>query len=165
MERAGDGGATQPLVLIDYAHTPDALEKALQALQPITAQRGGQLWAVVGCGGDRDASKRPLMAAVAEREAHRVVLTSDNPRSEAPQQILMQMAEGLQRRETALIEVDRALAIGMAIAHAHAQDVVLVAGKGHEDYQEIQGVKRPFSDAAHACAALAQWPATLGVTA
>ncbi|MEX1166838.1 MAG: UDP-N-acetylmuramoyl-L-alanyl-D-glutamate--2,6-diaminopimelate ligase, partial [Hydrogenophaga sp.] len=106
MERVGDGGVVQPLVLIDYAHTPDALEKALQALQPITAARDGALWAVIGCGGDRDASKRPLMAAVAEREAQRVVLTSDNPRSEAPQQILADMAAGLQRREAALIEVD-----------------------------------------------------------
>ena len=164
MERVGDGSATQPLVLIDYAHTPDALEKALQALQPITAQRGGQLWAVVGCGGDRDASKRPLMAAVAEREAQRVVLTSDNPRSEAPQQILAHMVEGLQRREASIIEVDRALAIGVAVAQARANDVVLVAGKGHEDYQEILGVKRPFSDAAHAGAALAQWHATSGAT-
>lgn len=165
MERAGNGSASQPLVLIDYAHTPDALEKALQALQPITAQRGGELWAVVGCGGDRDASKRPLMAAVAERDAQRVVLTSDNPRSEAPQQIVLQMAEGLQRRDAAQIEVDRARAIAMAVAQAQANDVVLVAGKGHEDYQEIQGVKRPFSDLAHASAALAEWRSTSGATA
>lgn len=165
MERAGDASESEPLVLIDYAHTPDALEKALQALQPITAERGGELWVVVGCGGDRDTSKRPVMAAMAERGAQRVVLTSDNPRSEDPQHILAQMADGLQQSGAALIEVDRALAIGLAVAQAKVNDVVLIAGKGHEDYQDIQGVKRPFSDAAQARSALARRQSAAGVTA
>ena len=144
----------QPWVLIDYAHTPDALQKALHALQPVAQERGGALWVVVGCGGDRDRSKRPLMAAVAEREARHAVLTSDNPRSEDPQQILMDMRAGLLKPEATRVVVDRAEAIAQAVALAQPQDVVLVAGKGHEDYQEIQGVKRPFSDVAHARAAL-----------
>ena len=155
MERAGRVQPDQPLVLVDYAHTPDALEKALQALQPITAERGGALWVVVGCGGDRDATKRPLMAAVAEQQARRVVLTSDNPRNEEPAQILAQMVQGVRNAGQVLVEVDRAAAIAMAVQSAHARDVVLIAGKGHEDYQDIRGVKTPFSDLAHAAAGLA----------
>ena len=162
MERAGD---SEPLVLIDYAHTPDALEKALQALQPITAERGGELWVVLGCGGDRDATKRPLMAAAAECEAHHVVLTSDNPRSEEPQRILAQMAEGLRHRDRAVVEVERATAIRLAVTRARLNDVVLIAGKGHEDYQEVRGVKHPFSDAAQASAAMAQRHAAKGAAA
>lgn len=140
---AADG---QPLVLVDYAHTPDALDKALKALQPLARQRGGALWVLAGCGGDRDPGKRPLMAAVAEREAKRVVLTSDNPRSEDPLAILAQMRAGLRQSGTVVVEPDRARAIAWAVAQAAPADVVLVAGKGHEDYQEIQGVKHPFSD-------------------
>jgi UDP-N-acetylmuramoyl-L-alanyl-D-glutamate--2,6-diaminopimelate ligase len=155
----------QPLVLVDYAHTPDALEKALQALQPLARQRGGALWAVVGCGGDRDASKRPLMAAVAEREAQHAVLTSDNPRSEDPLLILQQMVAGLTRSAQALVEADRAQAIATAVQRAKPRDVVLIAGKGHEDYQEVMGVKKPFSDLAQASAALAQRVATQGAAA
>ena len=147
---------TGPLVLVDYAHTPDALEKALQALQPLAQQRGGALWCVMGCGGDRDASKRPLMAAVAERDAQHAVLTSDNPRSEDPLRILQQMVAGLSHPEQALVEADRARAIALAVQRADARDVVLIAGKGHEDYQEVLGVKRPFSDLAQARTALAQ---------
>jgi UDP-N-acetylmuramyl-tripeptide synthetase len=154
-----------PLVLVDYAHTPDALEKALQALQPVAKRRGGALWVVVGCGGDRDASKRPLMAAVAEREAAQLVLTSDNPRSEDPLTILQQMQAGLQRAAQARIEPDRAAAIALAVQGAQPADVVLIAGKGHEDQQEIQGLKRPFSDQAHAAAALARRTAPQGVGA
>lgn len=146
----------QPLVLVDYAHTPDALDKALKALQPLARQRGGRLWVLAGCGGDRDPGKRPLMATVAEREAQRVVLTSDNPRSEKPMTILEQMRTGLQRPEAARIEVDRAVAIADAVAQAAANDVLLIAGKGHEDYQEVMGVKTPFSDLEHARAALAR---------
>jgi UDP-N-acetylmuramoyl-L-alanyl-D-glutamate--2,6-diaminopimelate ligase len=156
---------TAPLVLVDYAHTPDALEKALQALQPVAKRRGGALWVVVGCGGDRDASKRPLMAAVAEREAAQLVLTSDNPRSEDPLAILRQMQAGLQRAAQARVEPDRATAIALAVRCAQPADVVLIAGKGHEDYQEIQGVKRPFSDQAHAVAALARRSAHQGAGA
>jgi UDP-N-acetylmuramoyl-L-alanyl-D-glutamate--2,6-diaminopimelate ligase len=155
----------QPLVLVDYAHTPDALEKALEALQPLARQRGGVLWAVVGCGGDRDASKRPLMAAVAERGTQHAVLTSDNPRSEDPLLILQQMVAGLSRPEQALVEADRAQAIARAVQRADARDVVLIAGKGHEDYQEVMGVKKPFSDLAQARAALAQRATAQGVAA
>ena len=155
MEQVEAAAVDQPLVLVDYAHTPDALDKALQALHPLAARRGGALWVVVGCGGDRDAGKRPLMAAVAEREAARVVLTSDNPRSENPVHILGQMIVGLANPGAALVEPDRAAAIAMAVARAQAADVVLIAGKGHEDYQDIQGVKTPFSDLVHARQALA----------
>ncbi len=158
-------GEAAPLVLVDYAHTPDALEKALQALQPVARQRGGALWVVVGCGGDRDVSKRPLMAAVAEREAAQLVLTSDNPRSEDPQAILRQMQAGLQRAAQARTEPDRAAAIALAVQGAQPTDVVLIAGKGHEDYQDIQGVKRPFSDRAHAAAALAHRGTSPGASA
>ena len=147
--------AGQPLVLVDYAHTPDALEKALRALQPLARQRGGALWVLAGCGGDRDPGKRPLMGAVAEREAQHVVLTSDNPRTEDPVSILGQMRAGLQRAEAARIEVDRAKAIADAVAMAAPADVVLIAGKGHEDYQDVMGEKKPFSDVEQARAALA----------
>ena len=155
MEQAEAADADQPLVLVDYAHTPDALEKALQALQPLAARRGGALWVVVGCGGDRDAGKRPLMAAVAEREAAHAVFTSDNPRSEDPIHILGQMAAGLSHPGAARVEPDRAKSIALAVARAQAADVVLIAGKGHEDYQDIQGVKTPFSDLVQARLALA----------
>jgi UDP-N-acetylmuramoyl-L-alanyl-D-glutamate--2,6-diaminopimelate ligase len=155
MEQADAEATDQPLVLVDYAHTPDALEKALQALQPLAAQRGGALWVVVGCGGDRDAGKRPIMAAVAEREATHAVFTSDNPRSEDPVHILGQMVAGLSTPGAVLVEPDRAVAIALAVARAQAADVVLIAGKGHEDYQDAKGVKTPFSDLVHARQALA----------
>jgi UDP-N-acetylmuramoyl-L-alanyl-D-glutamate--2,6-diaminopimelate ligase len=144
------------LVVIDYAHTPDAVAQAVQALLPLVKSRGGELTCVLGCGGDRDAAKRPLMAAAAEQYAQHVVLTSDNPRSEDPQTIVNQMLTGLQNAAKAKVIVDRAQAIAQAVQHAHAHDVVLVAGKGHEDYQEISGVKYPFSDVQHARDALAQ---------
>ena len=144
----------QPLVAVDYAHTPDALEKALAALRPLAEERRGQLWCVFGCGGDRDPGKRPLMGAVVERNADRFVVTSDNPRSEAPEAIIRQIVAGLQDAAAADIEPDRAAAIDFALSHAGAQDVVLIAGKGHEDYQETAGVKRPFSDKTAALAAL-----------
>lgn len=156
MERLGGEAGREPMVLVDYAHTPDALEKALQALQPMVRARQGALWVVVGCGGDRDTSKRPLMAAAAEGGAQQVVLTSDNPRSEDPNAILAQMVAGLSFPERASVEADRATAIAQTVLRAAVNDVVLIAGKGHEDYQDIQGVKRPFSDAAQARAALAR---------
>ena len=140
------GGSGEPLVVIDYAHTPDALEQTLQALRPVAQQRGGQLWAVFGCGGDRDRSKRPLMAAVAERAADRLVLTSDNPRSEVPEDIVQAMLAGLEQAARAEVEIDRARAIALALSQAGATDVVLVAGKGHEQYQEVRGQRLPFSD-------------------
>jgi UDP-N-acetylmuramoyl-L-alanyl-D-glutamate--2,6-diaminopimelate ligase len=152
MERLSMPG--QPMVAVDYAHTPDALDQALQALRPLAQQRGGQLWCVFGCGGDRDAIKRPLMAAVAEKNADMVVVTSDNPRSEKPENIISQILLGLSHNECVQVEADRAAAIAAAIAAAAPADVVLLAGKGHEDYQEVAGVKHAFSDKVQAQAAL-----------
>ena len=148
--------AGQPLVAVDYAHTPDALHQALAALRPMAAQRGGRLWCVFGCGGNRDAGKRPLMGAVAQREADRVIVTSDNPRGEEPRAIIHQILLGTIAGISVRAEEDRAAAIGLAVAEAEAADVVLIAGKGHEDYQETAGRRQPFSDMAHARAALAR---------
>lgn len=146
----------QPLVAVDYAHTPDALTQALAALRPLAQARAGRLWCVFGCGGDRDPLKRPLMAAAAQQGADQVLLTSDNPRSESPTAILAQVAGGMQPAGAPWhTEPDRAQAIAQAIAQAAAADVVLIAGKGHEDYQEVQGQRLPFSDMAHARQALA----------
>lgn len=144
----------KPLVVIDYAHTPDALDKVLGALKPLAQSRAGALCCVFGCGGDRDPAKRPLMARAAARQADQLVLTTDNPRSEAPADILADIAAGLPAHSDARLQADRALAIAQAIASAAPQDVVLIAGKGHEEYQEVQGVKRPFSDRLQAEAAL-----------
>jgi UDP-N-acetylmuramoyl-L-alanyl-D-glutamate--2,6-diaminopimelate ligase len=152
MERLREPG--KPVVAVDYAHTPDALDKALQALRPLAQQRGGKLWCVFGCGGDRDATKRPLMAAVVEKNADRVVVTSDNPRSEKPENIISQILLGLSHNECVQVQADRALAIAETVAAAAPEDVVLLAGKGHEDYQEVAGAKHPFSDKVHAQAAL-----------
>jgi len=154
------GGGDKPLVVIDYAHTPDALEKVLTALRPaVGADRA--LVCVFGCGGDRDPGKRPEMGRVAATLADRVVITSDNPRSEDPTAIAMAVAHGVRaagnRRWT--LEIDRAKAIAAAIANARAGDVVLLAGKGHETYQEVRGERHAFSDAGHADAALAAWSA------
>lgn len=146
--------AGQPLVAVDYAHTPDALEKALQALRPLATERGGRLWCVFGCGGDRDAGKRPLMGAVAQQKADQVLVTSDNPRSESPAAILHQILQGTIAGGSVRAELDRAAAIAQAIAEAAPLDVVLIAGKGHEDTQETAGVRLPFSDMVHAQAAL-----------
>jgi UDP-N-acetylmuramoyl-L-alanyl-D-glutamate--2,6-diaminopimelate ligase len=155
MECLGD--ANTPLVAVDYAHTPDALDHALQALRPMVNARGGKLWCVFGCGGDRDASKRPLMGAIAAKLADQVVVTSDNPRSEKPEAIIAQILLGLPSCKTLVVEPDRAKAIAQSIQCAAAQDVVLLAGKGHEATQEIAGIKNAFSDRAHAAAALQQW--------
>ncbi|MCW7537368.1 bifunctional UDP-N-acetylmuramoyl-L-alanyl-D-glutamate--2,6-diaminopimelate ligase MurE/UDP-N-acetylmuramoyl-tripeptide--D-alanyl-D-alanine ligase MurF [Aquabacterium sp. A7-Y] len=148
------GGASGPLAVIDYAHTPDALEKALQALRPLAEERGGRLWCVFGCGGDRDSTKRPLMGAIAERLADRVVVTSDNPRTEPPEAILAQIVAGMARPAAATVLADRRAAIGHALGQADPADVVLIAGKGHEDYQDIGGRKHHFSDVEEAEAAL-----------
>ncbi len=148
------GGTGVPLVAVDYAHTPDALKQALLALKPLVQQRGGQLWCVFGCGGDRDATKRPLMGEIAQRSSHRVVITSDNPRTEKPLAIIEQIFMGMKSEHGVTILADRASAIAHALAAADARDVVLVAGKGHEGYQDVAGVKHPFSDQAHALAAL-----------
>ncbi|MEX3814362.1 UDP-N-acetylmuramoyl-L-alanyl-D-glutamate--2,6-diaminopimelate ligase [Paraburkholderia sp. BR13439] len=145
----------EPLVVIDYAHTPDALEKTLEALRPIATARGGELVCMFGCGGDRDATKRPLMGAIAERLADNVVVTSDNPRSEDPLAIIEQIAAGMQDASQARRVEDRASAILQAIRGAAREDVIVLAGKGHEATQEIMGKKRAFSDQDHARLALA----------
>jgi len=150
MQRVGE----RPLVVVDYAHTPDALEKVLQALRPVAQERRGKLAVVFGAGGDRDPAKRPLMGAVAARLADVVLVSSDNPRSEDPLAIISQIEKGIEGPHQ--IEADRARAIGKMIAQCAAEDVVLIAGKGHEDYQEIAGRRLPFSDAAVARAALAK---------
>ena len=152
------GGDGRPLVVVDYAHTPDALEKVLLALRPAVAE-GGELVCVFGCGGDRDPGKRPHMGAVAAALADRIVVTSDNPRGEDPAAIANAVVKGIReaghRRWT--IELDRRAAVHGAIAAAKWGDVVLVAGKGHETYQEQNGERKPFSDANEATAALAAW--------
>jgi len=153
MQRIARAGG--PLVVVDYAHTPDALEKVLQALRPLAAARGGALVAVFGAGGERDAAKRPLMGAIAARLADRVVLTSDNPRGEEPGSIIEAIRGGAPRVHR--IEPDRAAAIERAVLEAAASDVVLLAGKGHETYQEVAGRRLPFSDASAARAALERW--------
>ncbi|MBL8471835.1 MAG: UDP-N-acetylmuramoyl-L-alanyl-D-glutamate--2,6-diaminopimelate ligase [Rhodocyclaceae bacterium] len=137
------GGEAEPLVVVDYAHTPDALDKTLQSLRRTASARGGRLVCVFGCGGERDAGKRPLMGEIAARLADRVLITSDNPRSENPLDIIQQIARGAPAAE---ICPDRAAAIRQAIATAAPQDVILLAGKGHEPYQEIAGVRHAFSD-------------------
>ncbi len=149
MERLG--GAGEPLVVVDYAHTPDALENVLLTLRDVAAARGGRLCTVFGCGGDRDKGKRPQMGEVAARLAERVLLTSDNPRSEDPVQIIADIRAGAAQAD---IEPDRALAIRRAITAATDADVVLLAGKGHEAYQESAGVRTPFSDLEQARSAL-----------
>ncbi len=144
-----------PLCVVDYAHTPDALEKALSALRETATHRGGRLVAVFGAGGDRDHGKRPLMGEVAARLADAVVVTSDNPRSEAPQSIIDMILAGCGEAKSLTATADRAEAIEAVVAGAEASDVILVAGKGHEDYQEIQGVKHHFSDVETVAKALA----------
>jgi len=143
----------RPLVIVDYAHTPDAIEKVLAALRPLAAERGGHLAVVFGAGGERDATKRPLMGAAAERGADRVLITSDNPRGEDPLRIIDAIARGMTR--AARREPDRQRAIEAAVLEAAPEDIVLIAGKGHESYQEIAGKREPFSDQAVARAALA----------
>ncbi len=149
---SGDNSVATPLVVVDYAHTPDALERALEALQEVAKARAGRLVVVFGCGGDRDRSKRPMMGEIAERLADRVVLTSDNPRSEDPQSILDAIAQGMTGKPVVI--ADRADAILSAIWQAQSADVILLAGKGHETYQEIKGVRSPFDDREWARAAL-----------
>ncbi|NVK44234.1 MAG: UDP-N-acetylmuramoyl-L-alanyl-D-glutamate--2,6-diaminopimelate ligase [Oceanospirillaceae bacterium] len=151
MECFGGGGL--PLVVVDYAHTPDALEKALEALAEHVE---GALWCVFGCGGDRDTGKRAEMGAIAARLAQRVRVTSDNPRTEDPQRIIEMVAAGTAGAPDVALEPDRAAAIRQAILDARAGDIVLIAGKGHEDYQEINGQRFPFSDQQVAQQALAQ---------
>lgn len=150
------GGGDKPLVVVDYAHTPDALEKVLEALRPHVT---GRLLCLFGCGGDRDRGKRPLMAAVAERLADVVWVTDDNPRSEEPVQIQDDIRSGFAAPEQVTFVLGRGQAIASLIRQAAAGDVVVLAGKGHEDYQEIHGERQPFSDLIEASKALAAWEA------
>lgn len=150
------GGSDGPLAVIDYAHTPDALRKAIDTLRAVAQARQGKLWCVFGCGGDRDPGKRPEMAREANR-ADQMIVTSDNPRSEEPETIIAQVVDGVPEADRGKLQViqDRATAILSAIRNAGKNDVILVAGKGHEDYQEIKGRRLPFRDADHAALALA----------
>jgi UDP-N-acetylmuramoyl-L-alanyl-D-glutamate--2,6-diaminopimelate ligase len=138
---------------VEGAQNPDALANTLGALRPVARVRGGALWCVFGAGGDRDPGKRPLMGFVAQRGADHLVITSDNPRSEVPFRIVSDIRAGL-NREPHATELDRARAIELAIAQAQPGDVILIAGKGHETYQEIEGRRLPFSDVAVARHAL-----------
>jgi UDP-N-acetylmuramoyl-L-alanyl-D-glutamate--2,6-diaminopimelate ligase len=133
----------KPKLVVDYAHTPDALEKALQALR---VHCDGQLWVVVGCGGDRDKGKRPMMASIAEQLADKVILSDDNPRSEDPRAIVEDMLAGMSAPEAAFVEHQRFNAAQLAVKHATASDIILLAGKGHEDYQVIGIESIHYSD-------------------
>lgn len=145
-----------PLLVVDYAHTPDALQKVLETLQPIANLRKGQIYCVFGCGGDRDLEKRPMMGKIAQDHANHVIVTSDNPRTEDPLQIMQMITAGMQvekntadSQKSVAVITDRAAAIMSAVRHAKPQDIVLLAGKGHETTQEIQGKRFDFSDQAH----------------
>ena len=141
----------QPLVVIDYAHTPDALEKSLSALKSHTK---GELYCIFGCGGERDKGKRPLMAKAVENIADKIIVTSDNPRYESAQEIINDIISGFKNgfeagfteQNSRSIEQDRKTAIEKTLAQLTVDDAVLIAGKGHEDYQEINGERTPFSD-------------------
>lgn len=148
------GGGAKPLVVVDYAHTPDALEKVLTALRP---HAKGRLLCLFGCGGDRDRGKRPLMAEVVERLADGVLVTDDNPRSEVPTQIFDDIRQGFSAAQNVRFVEGRGQAIAEIIAGACADDVIVLAGKGHEDYQEINGQRQAFSDLEEAAKALAAW--------
>ncbi|MDR0674212.1 MAG: UDP-N-acetylmuramoyl-L-alanyl-D-glutamate--2,6-diaminopimelate ligase [Zoogloeaceae bacterium] len=157
---SGDASAALPLVLVDYAHTPDALENALAALRLLAETRGGQLVCVFGCGGDRDRGKRPLMGEVAAAGADKLWITSDNPRHENPYVIIDDILQGVPANAPMEVEVDRGKAIRCAILSAAQPDVILLAGKGHEDYQEIGGKRYPFHDGEIARSALTTWRQT-----
>lgn len=149
------GGKDEPAVVVDYAHTPDALEKVLTTLREVTAPVGGKVICVFGCGGDRDSGKRPMMGTVASKFADVCIVTSDNPRNEDPETIIAAVTAGMLGDFQVI--ADRAKAITHAIINAEAGDTVLLAGKGHEDYQEIKGVRHHFSDSEFAQRALCLW--------
>jgi UDP-N-acetylmuramoyl-L-alanyl-D-glutamate--2,6-diaminopimelate ligase len=148
------GGGAQPLVVVDYSHKPDALQQALESLRGHLA---GRLVCVFGCGGERDTGKRPQMAGIAERAADLVIVTDDNPRREDGDAIVAGIMAGFREPGRVLVERDRRQAIERAIGSAKPGDIVLVAGKGHETYQDVAGVKHPFDDSAVAREALAKW--------
>lgn len=147
---SGDG----PLAVVDYAHTPDALRRVLEDLRQISQ---GDIWCVLGCGGERDRGKRPLMAGIAENLADWVVLTDDNPRHESAQAIMDEMLTGMEQPATAICVHDRGRAIALAIRAAREGDCVLIAGKGHERYQEYAGIRRSFNDVEAAQRAQEVW--------
>jgi UDP-N-acetylmuramoyl-L-alanyl-D-glutamate--2,6-diaminopimelate ligase len=153
MERF-DTGAGHPLVVVDYAHTAGALEAALESLR---GHCTGKLWCVFGAGGDRDRGKRPLMGATAERHADHVVLTDDNPRSEDPQRIVEDICAGMRQPNRLHIEHDRGQAISWAMQAAAGNDIVLVAGKGHETVQQVGTRLLPFSDRERVMAVAREW--------
>ena len=155
------GAARQPTVIVDYAHTPDALEKVLLALREVSAPSGGRVLCVFGCGGDRDRGKRAMMGVVAERFSDHCIVTSDNPRNENPHDIIDEIVGGMIGTNHEIID-DRTIAIQRAIGSASPNDTVLIAGKGHEAYQEICGVRHPFSDIQVARNALASYHGTAG---
>jgi UDP-N-acetylmuramoyl-L-alanyl-D-glutamate--2,6-diaminopimelate ligase len=148
------GGGENPLIVVDYAHTPDALEKVLSTLNDQKTQ-GSKLVCVFGCGGNRDASKRKIMGKIATKHADVTVVTSDNPRYENPKKIIHEILQGM--KGNFLVEEDRAKAISVAISAAKSGDIVLIAGKGHEDYQEVFGIKQYFSDVDQAKLILKQY--------
>ncbi len=150
MENFGGLGSL-PLVVVDYAHTPDALEQVLLTLKQHCA---GVLWCVFGCGGDRDRAKRPAMGAVAGRHADQVIVTDDNPRNEDGDAIVRDILAGMDEGATCEVRRDRSQAISDAINRAAANDIVLVAGKGHEDYQLVGSRRLSFSDREHVRRAL-----------
>jgi UDP-N-acetylmuramoyl-L-alanyl-D-glutamate--2,6-diaminopimelate ligase len=150
LNRNRDAGR-EPLVVVDYAHTPDALQQVLEALREHTR---GHLWLIFGCGGERDQAKRPAMGDIAERFADRVIVTWDNPRNEEPGYIIGQILGGMDQPAATHVERDRRAAIESTIAAAQPDDLVLIAGKGHEDYQLIGNERLPFSDSELALAAL-----------
>jgi UDP-N-acetylmuramoyl-L-alanyl-D-glutamate--2,6-diaminopimelate ligase len=149
------GGDGRPLVVVDYAHSPDALEKALRSLR---SHGGGRLLCVFGCGGERDRGKRPEMGRIAEDLADAIWITDDNPRSEDGDAIVAEVLNGLAHPARAVVERDRARAIAQAVAGAGSADIVLIAGKGHEAWQEAGGLRLPFDDLEHARRALEARP-------
>jgi UDP-N-acetylmuramoyl-L-alanyl-D-glutamate--2,6-diaminopimelate ligase len=155
MEMFGGRGRT-PLAIVDYAHTPDALENALRAAR---LHCRGELRVVFGCGGDRDAGKRPLMGKIAAELADDIIVTDDNPRSEDPARIVADIIAGMERPTPHVVEHDRALAIRLALERSAAEDVVLIAGKGHEAYQIVGHERRVFQDQAVVSRELARLPA------
>lgn len=150
------GGASKPVVVVDYAHTPDGFERVLATCRSLKPKR---LVTVFGCGGDRDKTKRPMMGAIAARMSDRVILTTDNPRSERVESIIEEIRAGMERSADVLVELDRARAIRMGVASCGAGDLVALLGKGHEDYQIVGTEKHPFSDRKQAEEALASWSA------